>query len=1086
MISLIFFLALGVEPIIKNNCREVCMRFLLLSVSLFTFFMSNAIAQNNQSHPDNIYWDDRFATRGVDDLVRAVEFMNSEMYIGGDFTHIGTVEAGHIARWDGQFFQPLGTGTNESVFDLLEFEGDIYAGGAFTEAGGVPANAIARWDGDAWHPLGNGLNGTVLALVVMGNQLYAGGIFTDADEDQFSLARWDGAQWQELGYEFTDLAIWSLAVVGSDLYAGGNFHLSYEVGEDEWITATDIARWDGSAWHPLGEGLQRGGVGNITFPPTVADLATDGTNVYVGGEFIEAGEQPVNNIARWDGSAWHPVENDLDDYVWSLSYINNQLYAGGLFREEGGETVNRIARWDDSTWHPLTDEGGTGLETGSAVMAIAEHEGSIYAGGDFRIAGGKSARNIASWDGIEWNSFGDTGGTDAPVDALTATETDVYTGGRFTEAGHQAINRLARWDGDEWHELGEGVGNNWILDLAYGLDGLFAVGPFTEAGGESVNRIARWDGTVWDTPGSGLNQNAAAVAVSGENVYAGGFFDAAGGVPANRIARWDGTQWHPLGDGVGGISFPWVRAIALSGTDLYAAGDFAEAGGEPANNIARWDGTAWHALGDGVNGRVNALAVNGTEVYAAGSFTTAGNEPASRIARWDGNQWHALESGLNGIVTALLLRGADLYAGGRFTETGDGQDVHYIARWDGSQWHELGDGIREGSGTTGVRALTAAGRDLYAGGNFQMAGDVESFHFARWFGPISAEAAVTKSFISPTPAPVSFDGNPNNTGISVSINSQSGGGTTHVHYYDFAPSNVTGVNGIPGDYFWIIRQEGFAEPFQAEIRIDGSFVDDPEDSDLYWRPTHGSGSFIALPTAYDVNNDELVAAGVTSFGEFVTGPPFMVMNPPEIAVVPDSVEAGVAVGDSVNTELIIINEGEALLSWNFSSENSDEEEAGWIRAEPSGGAVTAGDSTFVTVTLDASDLSMDVHQAHIRITSNDPDNSEVTVPVELTVGDAVGIVNENSGIPDEFALMQNYPNPFNPVTVIEYQLPADGEVRLEVFDMVGRRVAVLIDELVQTGYHDVTFDASGMASGVYIYRLQTAGQIFTKKLTVIK
>ncbi len=89
-------------------------------------------------------------------------------------------------------------------------------------------------------------------------------------------------------------------------------------------------------------------------------------------------------------------------------------------------------------------------------------------------------------------------------------------------------------------------------------------------------------------------------------------------------------------------------------------------------------------------------------------------------------------------------------------------------------------------------------------------------------------------------------------------------------------------------------------------------------------------------------------------------------------------------------------------------------------------------------------------------------------------------------VPEEFGLDQNYPNPFNPSTVISYQLPASSKVSLKVFDVLGRQVAELVNGQVQAGYHQVTFDAGNLASGMYIYRLQTRNTVITKKLTLIK
>lgn len=88
--------------------------------------------------------------------------------------------------------------------------------------------------------------------------------------------------------------------------------------------------------------------------------------------------------------------------------------------------------------------------------------------------------------------------------------------------------------------------------------------------------------------------------------------------------------------------------------------------------------------------------------------------------------------------------------------------------------------------------------------------------------------------------------------------------------------------------------------------------------------------------------------------------------------------------------------------------------------------------------------------------------------------------------PEAIALDQNYPNPFNPTTQITYRLPEQSQVRLEVFDMTGRMVATLVNEQVAAGTHQVNFDAGGLSSGIYLYRLQTNRHILTKKLTLIK
>jgi hypothetical protein len=89
-------------------------------------------------------------------------------------------------------------------------------------------------------------------------------------------------------------------------------------------------------------------------------------------------------------------------------------------------------------------------------------------------------------------------------------------------------------------------------------------------------------------------------------------------------------------------------------------------------------------------------------------------------------------------------------------------------------------------------------------------------------------------------------------------------------------------------------------------------------------------------------------------------------------------------------------------------------------------------------------------------------------------------------LPTEFSLSQNYPNPFNPSTVIRYGLPEDADVRLVIYDMLGRQVAVSINDRQHAGYHEIRFDAGQLAGGMYIYRLHAGEKVFTRRMLLIK
>jgi hypothetical protein len=89
--------------------------------------------------------------------------------------------------------------------------------------------------------------------------------------------------------------------------------------------------------------------------------------------------------------------------------------------------------------------------------------------------------------------------------------------------------------------------------------------------------------------------------------------------------------------------------------------------------------------------------------------------------------------------------------------------------------------------------------------------------------------------------------------------------------------------------------------------------------------------------------------------------------------------------------------------------------------------------------------------------------------------------------PREFTLSQNYPNPFNPSTTIEFTIPEDGRVRLDIYDMKGQMVAALVNEERRAGvYHQVVFNAGSLSTGTYIAHLQFGGTATLRKLLLIK
>jgi hypothetical protein len=615
-------------------------------------------------------------------------------------------------------------GTSDSVHAMTSYDDGtgpaLYVGGNFSRAGAaLSSGGIARWDGDAWSSVGGGVSGgeTIRALAVYddgaGPALYAGGRFSSVGGVAASMvARWDGTAWAPLGSGTND-TVWALAVyddgAGPALYAGGQFTLA------GGVAASGIARWNGTSWSALGSGLA------YTWPEflRVRALAVyddgSGPALHVGGAFSTAGGVYANGIAKWDGASWSGVGGSVLGILTLCVYDDGSgpaLYAGGAFTSAGGVAARRIAKWDGTSWTGVG--GGVGdTSVGDVDSLCVYDDGSgpaLIAAGGFTIIGGISASRIARWDGESWARL--DAGMDFGVSALTEFDDGngpaLFAGGSFERAGESVVLHAAKWDGGVWSPLGQGM-NDAVQSLEVHDDG------------------------------------------GGPALFAAGHFTTAGGVAAHRIARWDGTSWSQLGDGLSNIAWDMVVFDDGSGPKLHVGSGTLGFGSYFHTRVARWTGASWSALGsigDSVHDVVRALAVHddggGPQLYAAGKFTTADGVAANRIVRWDGTSWSPLGSGISAAgtseqTTALALASHDdgsgpaLYVGGYFIYAG-GVQVNSIARWNGTSWSALGSGMSGGPVQALVVHDDGGGPALFAAGHFTTAGGVAASRVARWNG----------------------------------------------------------------------------------------------------------------------------------------------------------------------------------------------------------------------------------------------------------------------------------------------------------------------------------------------------------------
>ena len=148
---------------------------------------------------------------------------------------------------------------------------------------------------------------------------------------------------------------------------------------------------------------------------------------------------------------------------------------------------------------------------------------------------------------------------------------------------------------------------------------------------------------------------------------------------------------------------------------------------------------------------------------------------------------------------------------------------------------------------------------------------------------------------------------------------------------------------------------------------------------------------------------------------------------------------------------------------------------------------TGGWQNWTPIAVD--DVYLDEGDHILRIeadSDSDPDGWLFSVNY-FDITQNTSVSNENvAGIPTTVKLNQNYPNPFNPSTVISYSLPEASDVTLEVYNMLGQRVALLVDDVKQPGQYTVPFNAGNLSSGMYIYKLRADGYVQTRKMMLVK
>jgi hypothetical protein len=388
-----------------------------------------------------------------------------------------------------------------------------------------------------------------------------------------------------------------------------------------------------AAWAPYpADGGLSGGTFDVINAMTSFDAGTGaGPELIVAGQFSSIGGTLASNIARWNGNTWQPLGLGTNAAINAVTTWNDgsgtALYATGSFTQAGGLPCAKVAKWNGTSWSSL----GSGLTNGTGTSLIVVGPpllptSSLIVGGAFTAAGGTNASMVAAWNGASWAPLINSSGVVLPATEALALYDDgsglkLYAGGQNGLVGPIWSDGLQRWNGVTWTTVpGWTSVSNSVVAFALFDDGngqalyFGTKAAFTNTPAK-FGRISPAGITSWPvTASAGIAAVHAVVPFDdgdGAGVVLGGHFDGIAGVTFANAARLRSGAISPLGWGVFGMG------QILSGS--YGGG-----------------GTI---ISNGANTAVRSARVHddgsGSALFLGGDFSFAGSVASERIAKYE-------------------------------------------------------------------------------------------------------------------------------------------------------------------------------------------------------------------------------------------------------------------------------------------------------------------------------------------------------------------------------------------------------------------------------------------------------------------
>jgi trimeric autotransporter adhesin len=530
--------------------------------------------------------------------VRALAIYNNDLYAAGKFDRAGGLATNGVARWNGTSWSAVGSGVVTSggivgyPYAMHEHNGTLIVGGEFDRAGGLLAHNIASWNGTAWSALGSGPSFTTYALTSYGTDLVAAAQFQIGSNVEM-LARWDGTAWSALGTGGPTLPVSAMQVIGTELYAGGQFSQP----------GPGLARWNGITWSNVG------GVSGIG--PSVATLCEHNGELVVGGDFETVGMQPgstnaiaSSGIASFDGATtWRELGTGLglDRQISAIVPWRGGWAAAGNFTEAGSVRSNGLAFYDGDRWSSM------GAFNGSCYAA-ALYQGGLVVSGNFTSIDGVMYPGIAMHDGTQWQPFG----------GISPPGMIAYGGDLFGFGGGAG---LQRWNG--FYFATAALPGSIVSHAHIHTDGLL----YLTTDNAFTHLVHVWNGTTTTQIGIS-NDFQHALSSHGSELVLGGRFTSVSGTGAFHMARWNGVNWSAMPASVTGYS---VDAFGELEGVLYAG-----VSGDPRGFCLKLMPNGWQSVGAGTDSLPQLFFPDPTtaSLWVSGPFYHAGGLPSRSLAEW--------------------------------------------------------------------------------------------------------------------------------------------------------------------------------------------------------------------------------------------------------------------------------------------------------------------------------------------------------------------------------------------------------------------------------------------------------------------